>query len=161
MADTNISKCPYCGSSMLEEEDGYRCRFCKSYFPFEAEPVRAEEKKEPYKLSLLKPQIVEDPENGIDAEAVKEEKEFQRLKTRNELIGMAAAFVSVVFMALCKLMKIPLLMIPGFVFWAFAAGFTGIQIIKSSKAGRRTLYLRVIFMLVIAILMLLFLKPRG
>lgn len=158
MSDNPNSKCPYCGSSMLEEEDGYRCRFCKSFFPFEAEQVK--EKEEPYKLSLLRPQIVESPERGWDKARVDAEKAFQKERGRNELIGLATAVVSTVCMILCKLLQMPLLMIPGFIFFAFSGAFAGYSAYKANKAGRRVIYIRVFAMLVVAILCLLFVKPK-
>lgn len=159
MSENNDQKCPYCGGSFVQEEGGYRCGFCKSFFPFEAEQV--EKKEEPYKLSLLRPQIVEDPEKGIDKKMVEEEKSFHRLKSRNELIGLSTAFVSAVFMVLCKLLKMPLLMIPGFVFWVFSAAFTIYQIVKTPKERQRTYYIRVLAMLALAILMLFFIRPSA
>lgn len=85
--------------------------------------------------------------------------EFQRQKKKNELIGIVTATISAIFMVLCKLYRMPALMIPGFVFWAFSAGFTALNIYKALQSGHRMFYIRVILMLILAILMLLFITP--
>lgn len=89
----------------------------------------------------------------------REDKEYQQLKKKNELIGMATAFGSAICMLFCRLYQIPFLMIPGFVLWAISAGFIGLRIYKETKAGHKTYYVRVILMLIVAILMLFFITP--
>jgi len=57
MSDTIRTKCPYCGSSLLSEEDGYRCRFCKSFFPYDSE--QGQEQTKIKSLSQIEQQAVE------------------------------------------------------------------------------------------------------
>ena len=80
---------------------------------------------------------------------------------RNELIGMATAFPSVVLMFLSKTLQMPVLLIPGFVLWAFSAAFTAFQIYKAKKNGRKAAFIRIFLLLAIAILIVLFVKPSG
>ncbi len=159
MSDMNNSKCPYCGSSLLQEEDGYRCRFCKSFFPFEAEEVAAQDDTKG--LSQLKQQVTVHADSEAKKEQTDEDKAFARLKARNELIGIATAFASCPFMALSKTMRMPLLMIPGFVLWAFAAGFTAYQVYKAKKMGKKAAWGRILGLLIVAILMVIFIHPVG
>ena len=49
------------------------------------------------------------------------------------MIGLAPAFVSAGFFMFTKTLKMPILMVPGFVLWAFAAGYTVFQFVKSKK----------------------------
>lgn len=150
MSDITNSKCPYCGAGLLQEEDGYRCKLCKSFFQFEKEQdLSKQETGDLSRISMIQPRA---PKHA-------EETEFARNRSRNELIGMATAFISAVFMVFCRLYRIPLLMIPGFAFWAFAAGFTGYQVHKAFNAGHRMLYIRVFLLLLVAILMLFFINP--
>ena len=138
-------KCPYCGSGLLEEEDGYWCRLCKSFFPFDSDQD-----------AVIEPHVSE-------AEKAKEEedKANRRIRMRNELIGMATAFPSVVLMFLSKTLQMPVLLIPGFVLWAFSAAFTAFQIYKAKKNGRKAAFIRIFLLLAIAILIVLFVKPSG
>jgi len=88
-----------------------------------------------------------------------QDNDFQRQRKQNELIGFVSATISAIFMVLCKLYRMPVLMIPGFIVWAFSAVFTAINIYKALHAGHRMFYIRVILMLILAILMLLFINP--
>lgn len=163
MSDLKIKKCPYCGSSLLEEEDGFRCRFCKSYFPFEAEETPQNdkpEKEEPFKLSFLNPGSMAVPVTEEEKKRAEEEKEFQRLRNRNEFIGIVTSFASVMCFLLGNLLTIHILWIPGFVLWAFAAGFAGYQVYRAKKAGHRVLYIRVFAMLLVAVLVFFYAKPK-
>lgn len=158
MSDNMNTKCPYCGSSLLQEEDGYRCRFCKSFFPFEAEEgIEQEGRKQ---LSELTPQIVDPAE---EEEKVKAEKAAKFRRAGFELIGLAPAFVSAGFFMFTKTLKMPILMVPGFVLWAFAAGYTVFQFVKSkkNKTEQKPAILRTILLLILAILVLLFMKPSS
>ena len=150
MIEDANSKCPYCGSGLIEEEDGYRCRLCKSFFPFEEEPK--EDSDDPNRFSLL-----EERKKAIEKKAETEsDKEFARTRTRNELIGMATAFVGLVFLFFSKTLKMPYLMIPGFVFWAFSAGYTAWQYFKAKKNGRKAAWIRIALLLFVAILVVIF-----
>ena len=80
---------------------------------------------------------------------------------RNELIGMSTAFAAAALLVMSNLMKIPYLMIPGFILWAFSAGHTGYQVYKSSKKGKGTYYIRVFLLLAIGILMFIFVRPKA
>ncbi len=159
MSESIHSKCPYCGSSLLQEEDGYRCRFCKSFFPFEAEQLS--EADDLSNISQFNQQVIEKQESVVDTEKEKADKEFAKRKARNELIGIATAFASCPFMALSKTMHMPYLMIPGFILWAFAAGFTAFQVYKAKKEGRKAAWGRILGLLLVAILMLIFIHPVG
>ena len=156
MAENSNSKCPYCGSGLLQEEDGYRCRFCKSFFPFEVEQSGGLDDSAPLSLLRLREQANEEEAKGGRVEHTDEDKAFARRRMRNELIGMATAFVSLVCMFFSKTLKMPYLMIPGFAFWAFSAGYTVYQIIKAKKVGRKAAYIRIFLLLFVAILVLLF-----
>ena len=157
MSDNMNTKCPYCGSSLLQEEDGYRCRFCKSFFPFGEE--NGTEQDSPQGLSQLKPQVIEREESFAEKELTDDDKAFARKRARNELIGIATAFASCPFMALSKTMRMPLLMIPGFILWVFAAAFTGFQVYQAKKIGKKAAWVRIVGLLLVAILMLVFINP--
>ncbi len=156
MAENNLSKCPYCGCSLIHEEGGYRCRLCKSFFSFDGTPVVTEKiqmkassgGEDLEHFSMINPKVSQDPE----------ERAYQMKRFKNEFIGMMIALASAVCMALCRILGIPLLMIPGFAFWAGAAAFAGYHVYKSIKAGRRLLYIRVFLLLVVAIMMLFLIK---
>ena len=153
MIDNPNSKCPYCGSGLIVEEDGYRCRLCKSFFPFEEEPQ--EDPDDPNRFSLL-----EARKRAIEEKTKTEtDKEFARTRMRNELIGLAAAFVSAACLFFSKTLKMPYLMIPGFVLWAFSAGFTAWQYFKAKKNGRKAAWIRIALLLFVAILVVLFVHP--
>ena len=156
MSDNLNSKCPYCGSSLLQEEDGYRCRFCKSFFPFGSDNLAAEGDSQ---LSDLKQHVIEQTEEAAAAEPTDEDKAFARKKARNELIGIATAFASCPFMALSKTMRMPLLMIPGFVLWVFAAAITAYQVYQAKKIGKKAAWGRIFGLLLVALLMLAFIRP--
>ncbi|MBR3242013.1 MAG: hypothetical protein IKF90_04835 [Parasporobacterium sp.] len=145
MEENNNSKCPYCGSSLMEEEDGYRCRLCKSFFPFDSDPE-----------AVTEPHI-----SAAEKEKEDAEKAFQRVRIRNELIGMATAFVSAGLLFFSKIQENPYLLIPGFILWAFSAGYTGFQIYKAKKNGQKAAYVRIFLLLIVAILIVLFVKPSG
>ena len=150
MEGNNNSKCPYCGSSLLQEEDGYRCRFCKSFFPYEAEQDPSQTKPNP--LSQMKQQS---PEQKTPAELKEEEeadKAFAKRKFWDELIGIVTAFFSAALMLLSKILKIPYLMIPGFILWAFSAGYIAYRVYIAKKSGRNAAFIRIAILLLIAIL---------
>ena len=150
MSDTIRTKCPYCGSSLLTEEDGYRCRFCKSFFPYDSEQEQEQTKPEP--LSQIKQQVVE-KKTPEEVKAEEEaDKAFAKRRGIDELIGILTAFFSAALMLLSKVLKMPLLMIPGFVLWAFSAGYTAYRVYAAKKDGRKAAYLRIAVLLVIAIL---------
>ena len=149
MSDTIRTKCPYCGSSLLTEEDGYRCRFCKSFFPYDSEQEQEQTKPEP--LSQIKQQVVE-KKTPEEVKAEEEaDKAFAKRRGIDELIGILTAFFSAALM-LSKVLKMPLLMIPGFVLWAFSTGYTAYRVYAAKKDGRKAAYLRIAVLLVIAIL---------
>lgn len=87
--------------------------------------------------------------------------QYERLRKRNELIGMVTATISAVCMVLCKMMRQPVLMYVGFAFWIFAGAFTVIQLIKARKTGQRPVYVRIFMMMILAILMLFFIQPSS
>ena len=140
------SRCPYCGAGLIQEEDGYRCRLCKSFFPFEE--GQTAESDSPYHLT------VEKKEPGEGDESRKGTGELLPHNTRNELIGIVTALASAVVMFFCKMKHMPLLMIPGFAIWAFSAGFTAFQVYKAKKSGMKASYIRPGLILVVAILIL-------
>lgn len=153
MSDNIKSKCPYCGSGLLQEEDGYRCRFCKSFFPFETEEAMDQVKTASlYKLNQQAPERPDPVEAEKQAE---EEKVFAKRKAIDEMIGILTSFASAAMMLLTKILHMPLLMIPGFILWAFAAGYTGYRMYQAKKSGRKAAYIRVAIFLVLAILILL------
>lgn len=152
MSDNIKSKCPYCGSGLLEEEDGYRCRFCKSFFPFESEETTDQMKTIPlYKIEQPAPKQVDPVE---EKEKEEEEKAFAKRKAIDELIGIVTSFSSAVVMLLTKVLHKPLLMIPGFILWAFSAGYTAFRVYQARKTGRKAAYIRIAIFLVLAILIL-------
>ena len=148
MSETIKTKCPYCGSSLLTEEDGYRCRFCKSFFPYETE--QGQQKPESlYEIELQAPEKKTPEEIQADEEA---DKAFAKRRGIDELIGILTAFFSAALLLLSKVLKMPLLMIPGFVLWAFSAGYTAYRVYAAKKSGRKASFLRIAILLVIAIL---------
>ncbi len=159
MTDISKVKCPYCGYSLLPEEDGYRCRFCKSFFPLDSSLFS--DQGDSIQLSEMKEQVIEQEITPAEQEKMDAEKEMQRFKMRHELVGIAAAFSSLVLLFLSKTMSNPYLMIPGFILWAFSAGYTAFQVYRSTKKGKRILFIRVFLLLIIAILVVLFMKPAG
>lgn len=148
------SKCPYCGASLMQEEDGYRCRLCKSFFPFESEQTA--EAEEPYKMSVAAKQAEDRKDNSGKQIGPKE---FIPHNGLHELIGILTALGSAVCLAFFKLKSMPLLMIPGFILWAFSAGFTAFQVYKAKKTGYKASFIRVGLILVIAILVVATIKP--
>ena len=157
MAENTNSTCPYCGGSLLPEEGGNRCRFCKSFFPFDAEGADGQDASN--QLSDMKQQVIDQPENAADKELTDEDKAFARKRSTHEFVGIAAAFVSCIFLTLSKTMKMPILMLPGFVCWAFAAAYTAFQVYRAKKIGKKAAWVRVAGLCLLAILMLLFIKP--
>ena len=161
MSENSQLKCPYCGSGLLREEDGFRCRLCKSFFPFDTEQTGDSENAD--SLSELKPRIMSQEEYEEELEKAKEREEAEKKerfrKARIELPGLAASFFSAGVFMLCKTTKSPYLMIPGFILWAFSAGFTGFLYYKAKKEGNKIPLLRTVFMLVVAILVLIFVSP--
>ena len=69
MSDNMNTKCPYCGSSLLQEEDGYRCRFCKSFFPFGSDNLAEEGDS---RLSDLKQHVIEQTDDAAAAEKIRQ-----------------------------------------------------------------------------------------
>lgn len=156
MSENTNLKCPYCGSSFLEEADGYRCRMCKSFFPFET--FEGAEQGEPLNLSQVEQGITEKEKTPEELAKEAEDKAFARVRARNEFIGIITAFASLILLFLTKTMKEPLLMIPGFILWAFSAGYTGYQIYSAKKQGRKAAFFRIFALLLVAILVTLFVR---